>query len=72
MSWLIWSYTVFLFFPDVITKASDHWDSSSRSSTSTHPKPKFEFPDLEPKQSDGRLIVDGKDMQEEVNNCKSQ
>ena len=35
-------------------------------------KLKFEIPDLEPKKPDNKFIVDGEDLNEKVDNCKSQ
>ena len=35
-------------------------------------KPRFEIPDLEPKKPDNKFIVDGEDLNEKVDNCKSQ
>ena len=35
-------------------------------------KPRFEFPDLEPKEPDGKFMVDGEDLNEKKDQCKSQ
>ena len=63
---------IILPFSDVIPNVGEA-DSISHSKPSAQKrKPRFEIPDLEPKKSDGRLIIDGEDMQEKVDNCKSQ